>query len=840
MLFLQDLRFAWRQLRRSPGFLVVAVASLTFGIGANTAIFSLLNACLIRNLPIRDPQHLVILTDPASRSFIIGSESGARHLLSYPEFQRLDGEDSPFAALCAVESAAPHWQIRLDGGEEEIHGKLVSGSYFAVLGVEPRMGRFFDRSADSPVGSAPYAVLSDEYWARRFGSDPGVIGKRMVVRNTALTIIGVAPRGFFGESVGQRPDVWAPLSMQPQLNPGRDWLARPPDPTENVMWLHAFARLKPGISLGQAAARANLTFQQMLKESYASVSEANRRQFLDQHLALQWAPNGASELRSRFADALYVLFAAVGVTLLICCANLTNLLLARANGRSREMAVRRALGAGRLHIVRQLFTESLLLSVLGALCGLALAKLIGPLLVRMASGAGETLGLVPALDWHVLVFTGVVAILTTALVGLAPSLRAGRANINATLRDGTRSSTASAGRLRWDKFFVAAQVALSLVLLVTAGLFLRTLLNLQHADLGYAREKLLLLRVDGVMAGYKEQRLETAYRQLLDAFRNTPGVRGATYSQNGLFTGNESGDTVRVEGYTPRGTDDRAARFDTIGPGYFSALGIPLLLGREIDTRDRPGSLPVCVVNESFAHLFFAGRNPLGKHITEQYGDKSTTFEVVGVARNSRDHDLRGTTPPRIYTAAAQPVPGEPPSAVHFEIRTAIEPHSLLNTLRRAARAQNPNTPVLSAFTLDELIQQRVGQDRLLADLVSIFGVLALVLAAIGIYGIVAYGVSQRTGEIGVRMALGAAPAKVVAWIVRESLVVTAAGIVAGAALSYAATRLVASRLSGLTLLDVWIPGAAILVMMAIAALAASVPAWRAARIDPATALRSN
>ena len=840
MLFLQDLRFAWRQLRRTPGFLVVAVASLTLGIGANTAIFSLLNACLIRNLPVRDPERLAIVTDPASKSFIIGSQTGERRLLSYPEFRRLQQENSPLAGLCAVESEETHWQIRLDGGNEEIRAKLVSANYFTVLGVEARIGRFFDSRADELAGGAPYVVLSDDFWSRRFGRDPGVIGKRLVVQKTVLTIIGVAARGFQGESVGQKPDAWAPLSMEPQLKPGRDWLHPAADPTENVMWLHAFGRLKAGATLNQATAHANLIFKQSLAESYASLSESGRRQFLDQRLRLKWAPNGASELRDRFAEALYVVFAAVGITLLICCANLSNLLLARANGRSREMAIRRALGANDFRIARQLFTESLLLSALGAACGLLLAKIIGPLLVRMASGSSDALGLEPALDWHVLLFTGIAAVVTTVLFGFVPALRAGRADVNATLRDGSRGVTASGGRLRLGKFFVAAQVALSLVLLVGAGLFLRTLLNLQHLDLGYSREKLLLLRVDGVAAGYTEERLETAYRQLLERFRETPGVRGVTYSQNGLFSGSESGDHVRVEGYTPRGTDDRAARFDEIGPGYFSVLGIPLRLGREIDARDRAGSAPVCVVNEAFAKLFFAGRNPLGKHVTEQYGDKLTTFEVVGVAGNSRDHNLRDATLPRIFTASAQPPAGDPPSAVNFEIRTAAEPHVMLNTLRRVVRSQDSNLPILSARTLEELIQQRVGQDRLLANLTSIFGVLALLLAAIGIYGVVAYGVSQRTNEIGIRMALGADPWKVVGWIVKESSIVVGAGLIAGLALSYLGTRLIASKLFGLGAMDPAVLGAAVFVMAAIGALAACGPAWRASRIHPASALRSN
>jgi predicted permease len=824
MSFLQDLRFASRQLKRTPGFLAVAVASLTLGIGANTAIFSLLNACLIRNLPVRDPERLVIVTDPASKSFIVGLQTGERRLLSYPEFRSLQQQNSALAGLCAVESEETHWQIRLDSGNEEIRAKLVSGNYFAVMGIEPRMGRFFESRADELAGGAPYAVLSDDFWSRRFGRDPGAIGKRLVVQNTVLTIIGVAPRGFLGESVGQKPDAWAPLSMEPRLKPGRDWLRAPADPTEKVMWLHAFGRLKPGVTLNQATAHANVIFKQSLEESYASLSEFGKRQFLDQRLRLKWAPNGASELRDRFADALYVVFAAVAITLLICCANLSNLLLARANGRSREIAMRRALGASDFRIARQLFTESLLLSALGSICGLLLAKIIGPLLVRMASGGSDALGLEPALDWHVLLFTGIVAVVTTLLFGFVPAIRAGRVNVNAALRDGSRGVTASGGRLRLGKFFVAAQVALSLVLLVGAGLFLRTLLNLEHLDLGYPRERLLLIRVDGVAAGYTEERLEPAYRQLLERFRETPGVHGVTYSQNGLFSGSESGDHVRVEGYTPRGNDDRAARFDEIGPGYFSVLGIPLRAGREIDARDRAGSAPVCIVNEAFAKLFFSGRNPLGKHVTEQYGDKLTTFEVVGVAANSRDHNLREATLPRIFTASSQPPAGDPPATVNFEIRTAAEPRVMLNTLRRAARMQDPNLPILSARTLEELIQQRTGQDRLLANLTGIFGGLALALAAIGIYGVVAYGVSQRTSEIGIRMALGADPWKVVWLIVKESTIIVAIGLAAGLALSYLGTRLIASKLFGLGAMDPIVLGGAVLVMAAMGALAACAP----------------
>ncbi len=838
MFLLQDLLYGWRTLTRTPGFLIVAVLSLALGIGANTAIFSLLNSCLMKALPVRNAQQLVMLTDPSSNGVAIGSSNGERGLLSYPEFQEMQQSATLFSGLFAVESSVNRWQVRLESSDpEEIQGKLVSGGFFSVLGVEPEAGRFFDASVDNHFGNAPFAVLSDQFWTRRFGRDPSVLGKTLTLQRTAFTIVGIAPPSFFGETVGQRPDVWLPLSMELQVKPGRDWLHPLPDPTEKVMWLQVFGRLKQGATLSQAQAQASSIFKRSLEVSYQSLSTAAKKPFMDQKLRLRPAATGASDIRERFTEPLFVVFGAVGAVLLICCANLTNLLLERANSRLREITVRLALGANKARVVRQLLTESLLLSVLGALGGLLVASAATPLLLRMASNSDNPIQLDASLDSRVLLFTAAVAILTTVFFGLAPAVRAASTDINTTLREGSRGLTSSVARLRLGKLFVVAQVALSLVLLVGAGLFLRTFLNLESVNLGYARDKLLLIRVDGVTAGYKDERLVALYRQLLDKFRTMPGVRRATFSENGLFSGTESGDRVIVEGYTPRGDKDRSSRFDQIGPGYFSALGIPLLLGREIDEHDQQGGLRVCVINQAFVKLFFANRNPLGKHVTDQYGDKRIPFEIVGVANDSRDHALRGEVPPRFFVAANQDSYGFPP-AVNFEIRTAADPKLMLKALRRVIQGVDTNLPVLSARSLGELVDERVAQDRLIANLTSIFGALAIILAAVGIYGVLAYGVSQRTSEIGIRMAVGAETRNVVRMVLRETVIMIAVGLVAGLVISLFVTRLIQSRLFGLRAMDPFVLAAAVLVMCLIGLIAAYGPAWRASRIDPAIALR--
>ncbi len=836
MSILQDLLYGWRNLSKTPGFLVIAVLSLALGIGANTALFTLLYSALYRALPVDDPETLIIFNDPAQSGISMGENSGERGMMTWPEFQDLH-QVQAMQGLFAAEAQLPRHHIRIGGAQEDATTKMVSGAYFSVLGIQPQIGRFFSEDADKSFGGSPYLVLSDDYWGRRFGRDPSVIGKSIVIQKTAFDIIGVAPRGFSGETVGQNPDFWLPLSMQMQVMPGMDFLHPYSDPTTKIMWLHVFGRLKPGVNLATAQTQASAIFKTSLEESYQSLSGEQKKDFMDQYLKLRPASTGASTLRTRFAESLYVIFAAVGAVLLICCANISNLLLARAQARQREMMVRVALGASKFRVVRQLFTEGLLLSSIGAACGLLLSQAIAPLLLRMASSGEDAIHLNSNVDWRVLAFTSGVTIVTTVICSLLPALRASRAQVGSTLRESGRGVTSSRRRLNTGRAFVAAQVALSVILLMGAGLFLRTLLNLENIDLGYSKDRLAMVNIDIAAAGYKPEATGHVNQNLLERLRALPGVKAVTYSMNGLFSGSESGDTISVEGYTPTGKDDKGSAFDSIGPNYFSALGIPLEQGREIDDRDVPNSLTVCVINDAFAKQFFAGRNPIGKHITDLYAEKKEVFEIVGVAKNSRDHSLRDKVRPRVFASFAQGKFGGRNDFANFEVRLAGDSGAALPELKNAVLAENSNIEVHTRF-LAKSINEELDQERLVANFIMLFGGLALALAAIGIYGILAYGVTQRTNEIGVRMAIGAAVSDVVRMIATETIWMVASGLVIGLLASYFLTRLVESRLFGVTATDPAVVAAAAGTLALVGLIAATLPALKASRIDPAIALR--
>ncbi|MPZ21680.1 MAG: FtsX-like permease family protein, partial [Luteitalea sp.] len=615
----QDLRYAIRTLASNPSFATVAILSLALGIGANTAIFSLLNSVLISPLPVRAPHELVMLTSPGSSGWgsgLMRGEDRERPFLSYAEFEQLRDESTSFSGLIASQSFLERVQARIDGGEpEEIETRLVSAEYFTTLGVTAVHGRLFASEEARVERGAPYAVISYDYWQRRFGGRSDVLGTRMAIRGGVFSIIGVAPPPFFGETVGQRPDVWLPLSMQAVVLPGDDWLRDKPGDPAKVMWLHVFGRLSPGVTIEQAQADANVVFQRGLATHYGktALSAEDRKDFLDQRLILRPGARGASTLRGQFSDPLQVLLAAAGVVLIIACANLSNLLLARVTGRNRETSVRLALGASGGRLVRQLLTESMVLAVLGGLAGLCVAF---PL--------------------------------RAGLLYLAPE---------AQLTD----------------------------------------------------------RLEAVAS-----------------------------SRDGLFSGADSGDTVIVEGYTPRGDD--ASTWTSVGPRYFSTLGIPVTLGREITERDQHAAQEVCVINEAFAKQFFEGRNPLGMRVTRVFGDERNACQVVGVVRDSRVRGLRGEIERRFY------LPLTTPGRVTFAIRTAGEPSSVIADVRRAVRHIDPDLHV-TARPLTEILDDQMVQDRLLARLSIAFGVVALLLAAIGLYGVLSYGVTRRTNEIGIRKA---------------------------------------------------------------------------------------
>ena len=836
MLLLYDIRVGWRSLTRTPGFFAVAVFSLVLAIGANTAIFDLLNACLFKTLPVKHPEELVVLTDPTTAGVAIGVSSGARDLMSYPEFLYLKRMKS-LSGVFATESALQHMDASIDGGNPEtVYTRMVSGSFFSTLGVEPRLGHFFGAPVDDRPGEAPFAVISYDFWQRRFGRAQDALGKEIRLGQALLTVIGVAPPGFFGESVGSKPDIWVPLSMQMQVRPGRNWLHPQPDPTLKVEWLQVFGRLSPGYNMAQAQSEANLIFKQGLEQSYASLSGNAKKQFMDQRIRARPAAEGSSEIRDQVKQPLFLLMGAVGAVLLVCCVNVMNLLLARATARRREVTTRLALGARKVHLLRQLLTEGFIVAVFGAAGGLLLAETGANVLSRMASRPNEPIQLDATPDWRVLLFTAGIAILTTILFGLVPALRAARTEIGTALRESS-AMTASPRRISLGKLFVAIQVALSLALVVGAGLFIRTLRNVQQVDLGYSRERLLTMRVDGLAAGYKELQLLAVYQRLEQALLHAPGVRAIAVSENGLLSTTDSEDEVEVAGYMPQRKNDDESRWDEVGPAYFSTLGIPVLLGREVSERDRPGTPLVCVVNQAFVKRFFGGRNPVGKTFATVYGDKRTQFEVIGVAKDTRDHYLRGEVPPRFFSSLEQGRP-EIPESVYFEVRTAGDPIAELNTLRRVIRATEPNAVVLSAESMSELIDNRLRTDRLIARMTSIFGGIALLLAATGIYGVVAYSVAQRTSEIGIRMAIGAESQNVMTMVLKETAFLLAIGLIAGACLSVVIGRIINNQLVGVHSTDPTIMALSVAIFAFTGALAGVGPAWRASHIDPVAALR--
>ena len=822
--------YALRTLRRSPGFAGVAILSLALGIGANTAIFTLWNGLLRSSLPgVEKPEQLVMLTNPDDSGSWTGRLEGPRSWLTYGEFEQMRDHVEAFSEVMASQSSLGSWQVRFEGSDwEQANGRLVSGGFFQVLGAHPAIGRLFTPAEDRV--ETPYAVLSHSYWQRRFGGRPEIVGTTMTIRKAALTVIGVTPRAFIGETHGQQPDFWLPLRMQPALIPGRDRLRD--TPPEKSMWLHVFGRLKPGVTNEQAEAQSNAVFKAGLESFYGALASGeSRRVFLDQRLLIHPAARGASPTRSEFSTSLTALLAAVGVLLLIACANLANLLLARGAARKPEIGLRLSLGASRGRVMRQLITESLVLASLGAVAAFAVAYVLHPILVRMIAQSDEDFSMTFALDPGVLAFVVATTVVAALLFGALPAVQATRTDPGASLKEQSRGTIATRGQARSGRLLVGLQLALSLPLLVGAGLMARTVYNLRHADVGFAAERLLLVRVDLREPGYEIARRESVLRELVDEIGRVPGVRAASFSQLGLFSGGESSATIEVEGHTRKSDDDRDSAFDRVGPKYFSTLGVPVILGRDILDGDRGDAPGVCVINEAFAQRFFERRNPLGFHVTLSHEDGGATYQVVGVARNIRMQGLRGAVEPRFYIPKSELSPT-------LLIRTATDARPLMEAVRRTIQRVDAALPIMSARSIEEQMAPLTAQDRSTAQLAAAFGCVALLLAAIGLYGVLSYGVARRTGEIAVRIALGARPSGVTTMILRETVGVVAAGLALGAVLAYAGSRLLHSRLYGVAPQDPVTLAVATGVLLIVALAAAYMPAHRASKLDPVAALR--
>jgi predicted permease len=823
---LKDLQYGLRMIRRSPGFTAIAVLSLALGIGANTAIFTLVDALMLRSLPVDSPQELVSVGN-AGRPGGLSNGNPRVDMFSYPMYSLLRDEIPVFSGLLASGRTGQIDATVDGGGSEKIRGRLVSGNYFAVLGVPAYLGRTFTGAEDRAPGAAPIIVISYDYWSRRLARDPGVLGRTLRLNGTTFTIIGVGPRDFTGEVVGAPADVWIPLSMQAQVNPGDPRLTN-----RNSNWLLLLGRLKPGVSLAEARANITLLVRQALIDYGGATLAPDRRQEI-QRLPVEVEPGakGFSSLRQRVSQPLVTLMIVVGLVLLIACANVANLLLARATSRQKEISVRLAVGASRVRLVRQLLTESALLAAMGGASGLLLAWWGAAALLRIASSGPDPIPLDVRPNLVVLSFTAGASVLTGVLFGLAPALRSTRIDLAPALKETSRSISGRGFRL--GKLLVAGQVALSLLLLVGAGLFIRSLINLETLDVGYSRTRLILLQADPAGSGYAVAQQVPAMRRLMQHLQAIPGVLGVSVSENGIFSGTDSEtDGLRIQGYSSSRKQDLVSHFDQVGPHYFEVVGAPILAGRDFNERDVAGAPNVAIVNDVMARYYFGARDPVGKILAN--GDDRYT--IVGVVKDIRERDLKGKAERRFFVSLLQST--DRFSAFNFELRTRDDASHMLPAIRREVQQFDPNLRVLSLEPVGVLIDRSISEDRLIAQLSGFFGVLALILAATGLYGVMAYAISRRATEIGIRMALGADRRQVIRMVLRETVLLVLAGIAIGLPAALAVSRLVAAMLVNVSASDPPTFGVATLLMLVVAVVAGLAPAARASRIDPMAALR--
>jgi predicted permease len=829
----QDVLYALRVLRRNLGVTTVVVSSLALGIGANTAIFSLVNAVLLRKLPVRAADELLVLGDPASVTSMAYSDAPQTNLYSWPTYKSLRERDGLVTGLVAS-GRAPRLDVHLAGGRGEPdrpRGRLVSGNYFGVLGVPAALGRTFDGSEDALVGGSPVAVVSHGYWTRRLGSDSTAIGRDVLINGARFTLIGVTPASFTGEIVGQETDFWIPITMYPVLAPTRPIIDDP-----QAYWLLLMGRRAPGVSFEQARDGFTTAVRQILTAQARTPALAEG--IATQEVEVHPGARGLSRVRVSYRAPLLILMAGVALLLLIICANVANLLLARAVARTRETSVRLAIGASRTRLVRQMLTEGLVLATLGAVAGLVVARWGSRLLLALAADGSASLPLDTRLDLMALGFTMALAAIAVVVFGLVPALRASRVDVAQTMRASAKALTggagASGGRNPLGRLLISGQVALSLVLLVGAALLVRSLDHLQRTDPGLDRDHLLIVDVDAVERNYQGERLAVLARTLAERIAQLPGVAGISFSENGIFSGTESMTNLGVPQFEARTGNDSLSYYDQGGPGYVQALGARLLRGRDFEPTDAAGTAPVVLVNESFARFYFGDRDPVGS--TMRLGDSSFA-RVVGVVADIRDRSLTAATRRRFYVPyLQQPLGG--PGSLRLLVRTTGDPTRVIPGVRRAIAAVDPQLPIDSIDPLTTLMRQSIREERLLTRLAAGFGVVALLLAAIGLYGVMSYAITRRTGEIGLRVALGAGRGMVVRMVLRDALRLVALGVLAGVPLALASTRLIGSQLHGVSAADPAALAAALAVLGLSAVVAALVPALRASRVAPVVALR--
>jgi predicted permease len=821
----QDLRYGARTMRKNWPFFTVAILSLALGIGANTAIFGLIDALLLKSLPVKDPQSLFFLAKSRTDTYFY-----------YGTYQRLRAAQ-PFFQELAAYGERIRMNVSVDGVAESAMGQLVSGNYFSVLGVPPVAGRVFGPEDDRIPGAHQVAVISHAYWQRRLGGSADAIGKRILIAGTPFTVVGVTPSSFFGLQVGDAPEISVPIMMQPQVMPDKEnWLGRP---RNTVEWLNLFGRLKPGVTVSQATSGLQVLFrntQTQLAAELGLEKASWRKQWVEAKVVLMPGASGLSRLRRLYSGALYVLLGAVGLVLLIACANVANLLLARASARQREIALRLAIGASGSRVMRQLLLESLILSGVGGTLGIALSYLITELLVRFLSVGDQLIRLDLSPDWRLLLFTAGVSMVTGILFGLAPAIRGAGLDLAPALKQGGRGASAPQ---RFARALSVVQVALSFVLLIGAGLLMRTLDRINNIDGGFPRDRVYTVSLSPQGSDQKNgpngPRLNRLYLNLLDRVHAIPGVAAASLA----------GEPPTDRGYSRpfRIEDGRqvVAHQYPIYPGYFASLGSAIVQGRDFASVDMaPGAALVAIINETLARHAFPGESALGKRIVctglISMGESGSPCEVIGVARDIPYSTLKDEPQNAIYMTFLQAPTGR--GGMELIVRTTSGSNDVPTQLRREIGATDPYLPSVVVRTLATDMEAALMRERLLAMLSSIFGGLASLLAAIGLYGVIAYSVSRREQEIGVRMALGALPRRVLRLVLGETLVLGGLGIACGLPAALAGTRLLSGFLYDVKPTDpaVLLASAGFLVLTA--AVAGYIPARRAARIDPVVALR--
>ncbi len=836
---LQDVRYGLRQLRRNPGFAAVATITLALGIGGNTAVFSLINAVMLKSLPVKNPRQLVLFRWDDNKWPPMFDQTGwqSRYSFSYPAFDAFRTQNKALSgtfAFAPLGFNADNTTAGINGEPTLADGMMVTGEYFPTLGVSPLLGRGITEADENPSASR-VVVLSYAYWTRRFARDRSIVGKSITLNGIPFTIVGVTPANFYGVSLGTEPDLWVPFDDKPNMRP---WSTDPGGngnsvyTARNWLCLNIMGRLKNGVTRARAQSAFDTVFHQFVTAEWHPAKASDVP-----HLFLASGNQGLPGLQEDFQRPLYLLMVAVGLVLLIACANLATLLLTRATARKKEISVRLAIGASRPHLIRQLLTESVTMSILGGLLGMLFAYWgVHALIAAVSSGKNGRIVLDAGIDSKVLLFMLLVVVFTGLLFGVVPALRASKVDLASTMKDSAANISDARERYRVGQSLIVAQVAASVVLMIGAGLFVRTLVNYENRSYGFDQRNLLTFGLDPTRAGYHDARLVSLYSQLLDRIEALPGIRGATLMDDAPFSGWSSNTSAYAEGAARR-PGNPMIRWEQVGPDFFRTMRIPIILGRGIQRTDIATSPRVAVVDETFAHRFFPDQNPIGHRFSlgTKY-DPKDSYEVVGVCLPAELTDPTSRLRAKAYMAYAQ-FPKDI-DEMFFEVRAEGIPATIISELRDAVHQTDTSLPLIDLKTQTEETSEALAFQRLLARVTTVFGLLALLLATIGLYGTMAYSVTHKTHEIGIRMALGAKPAAVLIMVIRRGIKLTFIGVAIGVIAALGVTRLVSSMIFGVTPYDpvTFVVVAAILV--AVALLACYIPARRAARVDPMVALR--